>query len=40
MRKLCEGPGNLVRKAEKIRELGAKTTKTLDQKVVERAADS
>lgn len=39
MRKLYEGKGNLVSKAEKIRELGAKTTKTIDPKLVERASE-
>ena len=39
MRKLYEGKGNMISKAEKIRELGAKTTKTLDPKLVERAQD-
>lgn len=39
MRKLYEGKGNLVTRAEKIRELGARTTKTIDPKLVERASE-
>lgn len=39
MRKLYEGKGNLVSRAEKIRELGAKTTKAIDPKLVERATE-
>jgi DNA recombination protein RmuC len=37
MRKLYDGKGNLVSKAEKIKELGAGATKTLDAKLLERA---
>jgi DNA recombination protein RmuC len=39
MNKLSEGSGNLVKRAEKIKELGAKTTKSLPPKIVERAED-
>ena len=39
MKKLSEGTGNLVKRAEKIKELGAKTTKSIPQKIVERAED-
>jgi DNA recombination protein RmuC len=39
MRKLYEGKGNLVTRAEKIRELGARTTKSIDPKLVERASE-
>jgi len=39
MKKLSEGTGNLVKRAEKIKELGAKTTKSLPPKIVERAED-
>jgi len=39
MNKLSEGTGNLVKRAEKIKELGAKTTKSLPPKIVERAED-
>ncbi|HSD62150.1 MAG TPA: DNA recombination protein RmuC [Ignavibacteriaceae bacterium] len=37
MKKLFEGSGNLVRRAEKIKELGAKTTKNLPKPVLDRA---
>ena len=40
MKKLTDGSGNLVRRAEKIRELGAKTSKQLPQSLVNRADDS
>jgi DNA recombination protein RmuC len=36
-RKLYEGPGNLVRQAEDLRDLGVKNTKKLDEKLTERA---
>ncbi len=36
MKKLHEGSGNLVFRAEKIRKLGAKTTKSLPQSILER----
>lgn len=39
MKKLSEGKDNLVRKTERIRELGAKATKTMDQRLVNRASD-
>lgn len=39
MKKLTEGSGNLVRRAEKIKELGAKTSKQLPQSLVNRAGD-
>ena len=39
MKKLSEVTGNLVKRAEKIKELGAKTTKSLPPKIVERAED-
>lgn len=39
MKKLTDGSGNLVRRAEKIRELGAKTSKQLPQSLVNRADD-
>jgi len=39
MKKLSEGRGNLVDKAEKIRELGARTNKTLNPKLVERSKE-
>src|ERR1044071_48345 len=39
MKKLYEGSGNLVRRAEKMKELGAKTSKTLPPNLVERSQD-
>jgi DNA recombination protein RmuC len=39
MKKLYEGKGNLVRRAQNIKTLGARTTKTLDPKLVDRADD-
>ncbi len=37
MNKLVEGKDNLIRKTERLKELGAKTTKEMDQKVLDRA---
>lgn len=37
MNKLSEGTGNLVRRAENIKKLGAKTLKSIDPKLVERS---
>lgn len=37
MKKLYEGRGNLIRRAETLRELGAKVSKQLDPKLVDRA---
>lgn len=37
MKKLTDGSGNLVSRAEKIRELGAKTQKSLPQNIVDRS---
>ena len=39
MKKLSEGKGNLVRRAEVLRELGAKASKQMDQRLIERAGD-
>ncbi|MEX2232239.1 MAG: DNA recombination protein RmuC [Cyclobacteriaceae bacterium] len=39
MKKLVTGRGNLVNQAEKIREMGAKNTRRLDEKVIQRALD-
>ena len=39
MKKLSEGRGNLVTKAEKLRELGAKTSKSMDNRLIDRAGD-
>lgn len=38
-KKLVSGPGNLVRQAEQVRELGAKTTKRLPQTLVDEATE-
>jgi DNA recombination protein RmuC len=40
MKKLVTGRGNLVNQAEKIREMGAKNTKKIDEKITQRALDS
>ena len=37
MKKLYEGKGNLVRRAQNIKALGASTSKTLDSKLIDRA---
>ncbi|UII21951.1 DNA recombination protein RmuC [Fulvivirga ligni] len=37
MKKLYEGKDNLVRKSERLRELGAKASKTIDPKLIDRA---
>ncbi len=39
MKKLYDGSGNLIRRAEKMRELGAKTTKQLPQNIIDRASE-
>ena len=39
MKKLSEGTGNLVNRAERIKKLGAKTSKSLPPKILERAED-
>jgi DNA recombination protein RmuC len=39
MKKLHEGTGNLVRRAEKMKELGAKTSKQLPPTLIERAKE-
>lgn len=39
MKKLVTGRGNLVNQAEKIREMGAKNTKRIDEKVTQRALE-
>lgn len=38
-KKLYEGKGNLINRAEKMKKLGAKTAKNLDQKLLDRAVD-
>lgn len=37
MKKLFDGTGNLVKRAENIKKLGAKTSKNLDQRLIDRA---
>lgn len=37
MRKLVEGRDNLIRKTERLKELGAKTSKALDQKLIDQS---
>ncbi len=37
MKKLVEGRGNLVLQAEKLREMGARNTRRIDEKIVQRA---
>lgn len=39
MKKLYDGKDNLTRKAERLKELGAKTTKSVDQRLLDRAAE-
>lgn len=39
MKKLVDGRGNLIKRAESLRELGAKVSKQLDTKLVDRAQD-
>lgn len=39
MKKLYEGRGNLVSRAQRIKELGAKASKSLDQKLIERSEE-
>ncbi len=39
MNKLVDGKGNLIGRAEKLRTLGLKTTKQLDQKLLDRTTD-
>lgn len=39
MNKLTDGKDNLVRKAERIKELGAKASKSIDQRLIERSGE-
>lgn len=39
MRKLVDGKGNLISRAERIKALGAKTSKVMDERLVERARE-
>ncbi|MEP2024827.1 DNA recombination protein RmuC, partial [Reichenbachiella sp.] len=38
-KKLYEGKGNLINRAEKMKKLGAKATKNMDQKLLERSEE-
>jgi DNA recombination protein RmuC len=40
MKKLVEGKGNLVSRAQRIKELGAKTSKSMDSRLIERANET
>ena len=40
MKKLTDGKDNLVRKSERLRELGAKTSKTINPKLIDRANET
>jgi len=40
MNKLVDGKGNLISRSEKIRELGAKTSKSLPQSILDRAVEN
>jgi DNA recombination protein RmuC len=40
MKKLTEGSGNLVKRVENIKQLGAKTSKTLDRRILDRSLES
>ena len=39
MNKLTEGRGNLVSRAQKLKELGVKSTKNLPQNVIDRSIE-
>jgi hypothetical protein len=39
MTKLVTGRGNLINQAEKIREMGARNTRTIDEKLTQRALE-
>ena len=39
MKKLSDGKDNLIRKTERLKELGAKTTKVMDQRLLDRAEE-
>ena len=39
MKKLTDGSGNLIGKAQKMKELGAKAQKSLPQSLIERAGE-
>ncbi|MCI0448958.1 MAG: DNA recombination protein RmuC [Chlorobi bacterium] len=39
MNKLTEGRGNIISRAENLRQMGAKSSKSIDQRIVEKASD-
>jgi DNA recombination protein RmuC len=39
MNKLTDGKGNIIGRVEKLRELGAKTSKTIDQRLLDRSSE-
>jgi len=39
MKKVSTGPGNIVRRVSKIKELGAKTSKTLPESLINRSIE-
>mgnify|MGYP001294124894 CR=1 FL=1 len=39
MKKLAEGSGNLIRRAEKLKKLGAKASKQIDNRLLDRSED-
>lgn len=39
MKKLYDGKGNLIKRAQLLKELGAKTSKNLDQKLIDRSSE-
>lgn len=39
MKKLTDGTGNLIRRTENLKKLGAKTTKQIDQRLIDRATE-
>jgi DNA recombination protein RmuC len=39
MKKLTDGPGNLIRQVEMLKELGAKTNKSIHPKLLERSLE-
>jgi DNA recombination protein RmuC len=40
MKKLSTGSGNLVKRAEDLRKLGLKTSKQIEQKLIDRSEDN
>ena len=39
MMKLADGRGNIISRAENLKIMGAKATKSIDQRIVERSTD-